>query len=234
VICRRGGASGPFVARIAWMPPWRRPRLAAQRHGPYISRGREKRTDVARFVEALMDKFPKRTIAIALAILSLLGASLRAGAQPSAPMSGQTLAAAHAVILAGETTRVSLAAGADAVALRRKLADAARQRAVYLVLDDLKAAEAPSVVYEIYLGLPAGAAPSADDPHFVGTLNFFAVAPPNTVRRSRSYDVTSLVSSLPSQGGSDDNLAVTIVGRPQPGQASSAPPGIGSVALVAQ
>jgi len=177
-------------------------------------------------------RFPQRAIVVALAALSLLGAAPDAGAQ--APMSGQTLAAAKSVALAGETTRIPLATGADVAALRRKVADAVG-RQVYLVLDDLKAAEVSQVVYEIYLGLPAGAAPSADDPRLVGTLNFFAVAPPNTTRRSRSFDVTSLVASLLSQNVASSDLAVTIIGRAAAAPAATAaPPTIGSVALVAQ
>lgn len=177
--------------------------------------------------------FAHRAIVAALGALWLVGAVPDAGAQPPPPMNAQTLASAPSVTLAGETTRVPLAAGADVAALRRKLADAVGRR-VYLVLDDLKAAEVPPVVYEIYLGLPAGADPHDDDPHLVGTLNFFAVAPPNTARRERSFDVTSLVASLLSQGSPGGDLAVTIIGRGQPAPAAATAPTIGSVALVAQ
>jgi len=178
-----------------------------------------------------MGRCPFRTLAFVLATLSCLtGAPSAMGAE----MSGQILAATGAVKLAGEVTRVPLVASADAAAgLRRKLAEAAGARAIYLVLDDLKAAEAPAVVYEVYLGLPAGTNPQPDDPHYVDTLNFFAVAPPNTQRRARSYDVTSMVGSVLSRGTADADLAVTIVGR-NPGGQAAAPPTIGSVALVAQ
>ena len=178
-----------------------------------------------------MGTFRRRTRVVGLAALCLFGAATAAHAQPSAQMSGQALATANSVVLKGETTRVTLAGGADPPGLLRKLADVVRHSAVYLVLDDLKAAEVPSVVYEIYLGLPAGTAPKADDPHYVGTLNFFAVAPPNTGRRSRSYEVTPIAARL-SQGAPGD-LSVTIVARPQAAE-TSAPPSIGSVALVAQ
>jgi hypothetical protein len=113
-------------------------------------------------------------------------------------------------------------------------ADAAGRR-IYLVLDDLKTAQVPAVVYEIHLGLPADADPDDDDPHLVGTLNFFAVAPLNTASRARSFDVTALVASLASQGAAGSDLAVTIIGRsPQPAPAAAAAPTIGSVAPVAQ
>jgi hypothetical protein len=94
--------------------------------------------------------------------------------------------------------------------------------------------QTPGIIYEIYLGLPPGAAPNADDPHYVGTLNFFAVAAPNTARRSRSYDVTTLVARLLSQGLPEDQLSVTIVGHVQSEPPVAVPPSIGSVALVAQ
>ena len=179
-----------------------------------------------------MDIFRRRAVVVGLVALCLVGGAAAADAQPSA-MSGQVLAAANSVVLAGETTRVTLAAGAEAAGLLRRLADAARRSAVYLVLDDLKAAQVPSVVYEIYLGLPAGAAANPDDPHYVGTLNFFAVAPPNTARRSRSFEVTSIAERLTSQRPPGGDLAVTIIGRRQ-SEETGEPPSIGSVALVAQ
>jgi tyrosinase len=181
-----------------------------------------------------MGKFSRRAISLAFVLLPLLAASHGAGAQPSAPMSGQTLAAAPSVTLAAETTRVALQSSAAAGALKRQLTDLGEQHPVFLVLDDLHAAQEPGIIYEIYLGLPPGAVPAAGDRHFVGTLNFFAVAPPNTARRSRSYNVTALIASLLSQGLSDDSLAVTIVGRAQSQPPAAAHPIIGSVALVAQ
>jgi hypothetical protein len=179
-----------------------------------------------------MGKFSRRTIALALALLPLLSTGHGAGAQPSAPMSGRTLAAAGPVALAAETTRVPLVPSAAAGGLRQQLAGLGQQ--LFLVLDDLQASEQPGIIYEIYLGLPPGAAPATDDRHFVGTLNFFAVAPPNTSRRSRSYNVTALIPLLLSQGLSDDNLAVTIVGRVQSQPPAAVHPTVGSIALVAQ
>jgi hypothetical protein len=191
----------------------------------------------ARVIEApAMRRGSFRTVAFALATLSCLGAAPLARAQPAiggTAMSGQTLASTGAVKLAGEVTRVPLATAADVASLRRKLAEVAGSRAIYLVLDDLKAAEAPAIVYEVYLGLPAGANPQPDDPHYVDTLNFFAVAPPNTQPRARSYDVTTLVNSVLSRATADADLAVTIVGR-NPGGQATVPPTIGSIALIAQ
>ena len=179
-----------------------------------------------------MGNVPRRSIAVALLLLSVFAFGGNADAQPSTPMSGQTLAAARAVTLAAATTRVVLQPSA-AAGLRQQLKDLG-PRPLFLMLDDLRAVQTPGIIYEIYLGLPPGAAPNADDPHYVGTLNFFAVAAPNTARRSRSYDVTTLVARLLSQGLPEDQLSVTIVGRVQSEPPAAVPPSIGSVALVAQ
>ncbi len=173
-----------------------------------------------------------------LVLAALLVSASGAAAQPVAPMSGQIasgqiVAAAGGVNLAAEVTRVALMPSGGAGDLRGRLAEFAPRRALFLVLDDLRAAQQPGIIYEIYLGLPPGAVPSADDPHYVGTLNFFAVAPPNTARQSRSYDVTALIRRLLSAGLPGDGLAVTIVGKRQ-GMASGVSPSIGGVALVAQ
>jgi len=177
-----------------------------------------------------MENVPRRSIAVALLLLSVFAFGGHADAQPSTPMSGQILAAARAVTLAAATTRVVLQPSA-AGGLRQQLKDL---RPLFLVLDDLRAVQTPGIIYEIYLGLPPGAAPNADDSHYVGTLNFFAVAAPNTARRSRSYDVTTLVARLLSQGLPEDQLSVTIVGHVQSEPPVAVPPSIGSVALVAQ
>jgi tyrosinase len=169
-----------------------------------------------------------------LVLAALVVSGCGATAQPAAPMSGQIVAAASGVKLAAENTRVALSPNSGAGNLRGQLAELAPQRALFLILDDLRAAQQPGIIYEIYLGLPAEAAPSADDPHYVGTLNFFGVAPPNTARQSRSYNVTAVIRRLLSQGLPGDGLAVTIVGNRQGAASDAAPPSIGRIALVAQ
>jgi hypothetical protein len=176
-----------------------------------------------------MGNFSFRTVA-ALGLLALLAAASGADAQQPGPVS-ETLAAAGRVALGGETVRVPLEPGAGA-ALPRRLTDLGGRR-LLLVLANLEAAAQPGIVYEVYLGLPPGAAPSASDPHYVGTLNFFAVAPPNTAAQSRSYDVTSLASRLASQG-SAEGLAVTIVPTQPSPTAAAANAAIGRIALAVQ
>ncbi len=177
-----------------------------------------------------MARLPQCVIGLVLAALVVSGCA--AAAQPAAPVSGQLVAAASGVNLAGEVTRVQLLPNGNASNLRGQLAELVAQRALFLVLDDLRAAQQPGIIYQIYLGLPPAATPSASDPHYVGTLNFFGVAPPNTTRQSRSYNVTPLMRRLLSEGLPEDGLAVTIVGNGQ--AASDASPTVGKVALVAQ
>jgi hypothetical protein len=180
-----------------------------------------------------MARLSQSVMGLALAALVVSGCG--ATAQPAAPMSDQIVAAASGVKLAAGNTRVQLLPNSGAGNLRGRLGALAEQRTLFLVLDDLGAAQQPGIIYEIYLGLPSGATPSADDPHYVGTLNFFAVAPPNTARQSRSYEVTAVVRRLLSEGLPGDGLAVTIVGNRQGAAASdAAPPSIGKIALVAQ
>jgi tyrosinase len=180
-----------------------------------------------------MGIFSRRAVGLALTALSLFAAAPDAGALPSKLMSGRIMATSGAVTLTAGATRVPLLARAEAGSLRGQLADLGG-RQLFLVFDDLKASEQPGVIYEIYLGLPPGPTPKAGDPHYVGTLNFFAVAPPNTSRLSRSYNVTALIPTLLAQGLSDDNLAATIVGIAPAPSPSVANPSIGAIELVVQ
>jgi hypothetical protein len=181
-----------------------------------------------------MRRLPHWAVALALALLSPLGAAPGVLAQPTGSVSDGILAtaAAGAVPLSGPVTRVLLASLDGTQNLGRRLTALARDGHLFLVLGDLRAEAQPGIVYEIYLGLPSGAA--ADNAHFVGTLNFFAAAPPNKTPKSRSYDVTRTLSMLLSRGLPDGGLAVTIIpaaGAPAP---SVAPPTIGRLSLTAQ
>jgi hypothetical protein len=181
-----------------------------------------------------MRRFLRRALALALALLSALGAG-GAGAQSPAAVNGQVpVATAGAVSLSGAMTRVLLAPVAAGEPLDRRLRELGRAHRLFLVLGDLHADEPPGVVYELYLGLPPGVVPDANDPHYVGTLNFFAVAPSNKSPLPRSYDVTATVNALLAQGLSADELAVTIVAATGSPALNATPPSIGQVTLVAQ
>jgi hypothetical protein len=173
--------------------------------------------------------FSHRTIA-ALGLASLLAAAPGAMAQP-APVN-EILAAAGPVAVGTQTVRIALEPGA-AGPLSRRLADIGGRR-LYLVLGNLEAAASPGIAYEVYLGLPPGAVPAANDPHFVGTFSFFFVAPPDTTPRSLSYDVTALASRLASQALPDGRLAVTIVPTQPSPPAAATRAAIGRIALAVQ
>lgn len=66
-----------------------------------------------------------------------------------------------------------------------------------LRLEGIEAARPPGVYYEIYLGLPKGARPDPDGPHYVGNLSFFGRAGPGT---SQVYDVTAVARALDQRG----------------------------------
>jgi hypothetical protein len=122
-------------------------------------------------------------------------------------------------------------------ALSARLATAGEARKVYLVAKGLGTDEPPETIYQLYLGLPQGTAPSPDGPYYVGALNFF-----NAVRggadagrsdpRFLSFDVTRLLKSLQSRNALGANATVTIVpaGKPR----ASARPVINAISLVAQ
>lgn len=112
-------------------------------------------------------------------------------------------------------------------------------RRVYLVLRDLRAAGAPGVLYHLYLDLPAGAEPGADDSHHVGILNFFGAPPldeagetPREAAALRSFDVSEAARALRERDLPTGPTTVTIrpQGRPTPG----ARPVIGRIELLVQ
>src|SRR5882757_1638592 len=119
-------------------------------------------------------------------------------------------------------------------ALSAGVASVAPDRKVYLVAKGLGTDAPPETIYQLYLGLPPGTAPSPDGPYYVGALNFF-----NAVGRGAgsdlrflSFDVTALLKSLHAQNALAGNATVTIVpaGKPRAG----AKPVVGAISLVAQ
>jgi tyrosinase len=63
----------------------------------------------------------------------------------------------------------------DISQLRERLLPLAQSKTdtVLLVLDDIVAEHQPGVVWEVYLGLPANAAPNSESPQFVGNIALF-------------------------------------------------------------
>jgi hypothetical protein len=119
-------------------------------------------------------------------------------------------------------------------ALSARVASVAPDRKIYLVAKGLGTDAPPETIYQLYLGLPPGTAPSPDSPYYVGALNFF-----NAVGRGAgsdprflSFDVTALVKSLRSQNALAESATVTIV--PAGKLRAGAKPVISAISLVAQ
>jgi hypothetical protein len=133
---------------------------------------------------------------------------------------------AGAALPLGETpVTVTLALLPQAAA---RLRAAPQGEPVYLMVEGVHADAAVEATYEVYLGLPAGAAPRRDDPHYVGDFNFFdAEARPRNV----SFNITRLFARLRAAGALTDTPTVTIVPNGRPAPAARA--GIGRLAIVA-
>jgi tyrosinase len=106
-----------------------------------------------------------------------------------APQAGPLVAAAHAKVTKASATE-EVALGAERVTVQLtpppsvlgaapatpQLASSPARR-VYLTLGGISAAEDDDSTYNVFLDLPDGTnAPGTDDPHYVGTLNFFHAA----------------------------------------------------------
>lgn len=114
----------------------------------------------------------------------------------------------------------------------------ARGEHIYLLLKNLATQEQPGVVYQVYLDLPAGSVPAKDDPHYAGTINFYAAARRTGPEASapsgfRSFDVSDVLRGLQKQNLLTDNTSVTII--PATGKTNpNARPVIGRIELVTQ
>ncbi len=113
------------------------------------------------------------------------------------------------------------------------------EQQIYLVLLGFSVQEQPGVVYQLYLDLPTGPGTGEDDPHYVGTLNFFNAAKVNNSPRQpstsgffRSYDVTDLLKNLQKRNTLPDRTMLTITPSHEP--LASAKPTIGRIEMVVQ
>lgn len=168
------------------------------------------------------------------AVLAMTTGVNAVAAEPSETLA--TSASAPVALGAGPVS-VTLAPPASGKALSARLATVGESRKVYLVARGLGTDEPPETIYQIYLGLPPGAAPSPDAIYYVGSLNFFnsvgrgaAAGQPDP--RFVSFDVTALLKTLRSRNSLGDDATVTIVPANKP--RSSAKPVIAEIALVAQ
>jgi hypothetical protein len=168
-------------------------------------------------------------------LLSAAIAAMTTGVNAVAAEHFETLAtsASAPVKLGAGPVAVKLVPPAAGKALSARVATVSENRKVYLVARGLGTDEPPETIYQIYLGLPQGVAPSPDAIYYVGSLNFFnSVGAGRSDPRFLSFDVTALLKTLQSRNLVGDNATVTIVPANTP--RASAKPVIGEVALVEQ
>jgi hypothetical protein len=129
---------------------------------------------------------------------------------PTGVKAAVQLAQAEKIVLGAQPTRVMLqpAAGVDLAGHVEKAAE----RRFTLVLRGLAADRQPGAVYSVFLNLPEGAEPKADDPGFVGTVSFFGApkSSDGTSRRAISYEVSEALARLQSASRLGGALYVTI------------------------
>jgi tyrosinase len=106
-------------------------------------------------------------------------------------------------------------------------------RRLYLVLGGLSAPADATATYNVFLGLPDGAAdPGPGDPHYVGTLHFFGAAGHGAHAPSShriSFNLTKKMDALSAAGALSATPNVTLVRRGDP---ESTPPTVAQVFLV--
>ena len=114
-----------------------------------------------------------------------------------------------------------------------------KEQRIYLLLQDLSAAEQPGILYNIYLNLPSDAKPARNDSRQIGTLNFYNVikvggfnAADSGATAFRSYDITALAMKLQTQKLLNNRTTITITpsGTPEAGAQAM----VGRVELVIQ
>jgi tyrosinase len=168
-----------------------------------------------------------------LLLLAAVAAAMTGASAVAAEPETLATSAGAPVALGTAPTTVTLAP-ATGKTLSARLATVGQDRKVYLVAKGLGTDAPPETIYQLYLGLPPGTAPSPDGVHYVGALNFFNVVGRGTGADPRflSFDVTGLLKSLQARKALGDGMTVTIVpaGTPRAGVR----PVIGEIALVAQ
>lgn len=145
--------------------------------------------------------------------------------------------ATEPVTLGTEMARVALQPAVSVIAAAPS-ADAvfglsARAKRLYLALGDVSAPGDAASTYNVFLDLPEGdPTPTVDNPHFVGTLNFFGAAMHDQHGSGAShqtvFNVTDKVKALKAAGKLTAAPSVTLVRRGDP---ESEKPTVGQILL---
>jgi tyrosinase len=117
-----------------------------------------------------------------------------------------------------------------------QIATALEKSQIFLVLDGIQAHEVPGVVYDVYVGVPQDKTPEANDPGYVGTLNFFDAhgehADHGGSGISVAYSAADALRAQQQRGGTELRPTVTLI--PQGTLAPGAGPKIGNISLVSE
>lgn len=166
------------------------------------------------------------------------------GAEPcqEAGNSNETIAAVEGpVVLSTGSARVALQPISTTAqrTLASRIQALAPGHRIYLVLKGLQVVKQPGTLYRLYLDLPSDAKPSRNDPHYIGTLNFFNAvkssgfgAPTTQNSLFFSYDITATVKNLQARRLLSDSNTITIFASRTPNAESE--PRIGRIELVEQ
>jgi tyrosinase len=119
-----------------------------------------------------------------------------------------------------------------------RLAAPPASRNLYLILGGIDAMTDPgSIVYNVFLDLPEGTAPSESDPHYVGSLNFFNAAVGHDGHdqggghgHTIAFNVTNVVKALQASNKLSDKPTVTLV--PNGELSGGAAPTVNEISLV--
>jgi hypothetical protein len=117
------------------------------------------------------------------------------------------------------------------LSLSQKVMSAPPHRRVLLVVEDLRAARQPGVLFDLRLG---GDKSGDRADRLLGTLNFYSAQRPGVTARARivSYDVTRALQTLAIAGWLGDGLVLTIAAHGTPASGSHA--AIGRIVLIEQ
>jgi tyrosinase len=150
---------------------------------------------------------------------------------------GGAASAGGPIALGSGPTRVTLRMSDPSASIQTfgaRMAALPAEAKVYLVLRDLTAAVQPGVLYNLYLDAPVGAHITPEDPHFLGTISFFAAAGmpamPGGVPRTVSLNVTQRMRALAGQFSGSPTVTIAPAGQPH----LAAKPVIGQIQFVEQ
>jgi hypothetical protein len=114
--------------------------------------------------------------------------------------------------------------------LATALADASRRR-LTLVVRGLATDNPPATGYLVFLNLPEGATPGAQDPGYAGAISFFGVLPAaeDTDADAISFEVSEVLQRLRAVGRLVGSVTVTLV--PTSAPAAGSHPTINQIGL---